>query len=169
MRMRRSQTMAACAMMAALSMVIMLIGSALGLGMYASPMMAGLCLLPLGRNRKYQWLVWMTVSLLSLMLVPDAEQNLMYIVLFGLYPILYPGFEKLNRRIKWLCKLLYFNMVVVAAEALVMLVLVPESPGIWLSVVLLLMGNAVFICYDFLLPRAEKIAQHYLRRFRNRG
>lgn len=157
--MTSAKTMAVSAMTVALSVALMLIGGVLGLGMYASPMLAGLCLLPAGRRcgRKYQWLIWAAVSLLSLLLVAEPEQNLMYIAIFGLYPLLYPGFERLNRRIRLLCKLLYFNATVVAVETLVMLVLVPEILSVPLAAALLIMGNAVFLCYDFLLPRAEGI------------
>jgi len=161
--MTSAKTMAVCAMTAALSVVLMIIGGVLGLGMYASPMIAGLCLLPVGRicGRKYQWMVWAAVSVLSLLVVPEAEQNLMYIALFGLYPLLYPGFQRLKGRIRLLCKLAYFNVTVLAVEALVMMVLAPEAMSVLLAVVLLVMGNIVFVCYDFLLPRAEGIFRRF--------
>ena len=152
--MTSAKTMAVCAMTAALSVVLMIIGGVLGLGMYASPMIAGLCLLPVGRScgRKYQWMVWAAVSVLSLLLVPEAEQNLMYIALFGLYPLLYPGFQRLNGRIRLLCKLAYFNVTVLAVEALVMLVLVPEAMGTVLFVIFIITANVTFFAYDYMIP-----------------
>ena len=168
--MQKTKTIAACGMTAALSVVVMILGAALGLGMYASPMIAGFCLIPIGENhgRKYQWTLWIAVSLLCLILIPEIEQNLMYITLFGLYPLLHPLFEKLPKRLKWPLKLLYFNVTVIAVEALVMLVLVPEIMGVWMGAALLLMGNFVFICYDFLIPRAGLIMQRYLHRIQRR-
>jgi len=136
--------------------------------MYISPMIAGFLLLPIGKKygAKYQWMLWSTVSLLCFMLVPNVEENLMYFSLFGLYPILYPYFERMTSKLKWLCKLLYFNIIVVAVEALVMLVLVPEAMGPVMAVILLLMGNAIFIMYDFLLPRSELLFRKYFGKFK---
>lgn len=166
--MKESKIMADCAMTAALSVVIMILGGVLGLGMYASPMIAGMLLMPLGRRCgvRAQWTLWAAVSLLSLILVPDVEETLMYIAIFGLYPQLYPLFEKLLPVIRRIAKLVYFNAAVVAVEALVMLVLVPETLGFALGAVLLVMGNVVFLCYDFLLPRAELLLQKYLSKLK---
>ena len=96
--MRQSKTIASCGMAAALSVVVMIIGGILGLGMYASPMIAGFLLPPIGKKfgAKYEWTLWGAVSLLCFILVPNAEQNLMYLCFFGLYPLLYPHFEKLK-------------------------------------------------------------------------
>lgn len=165
--MQKTKTIAACGMMTALSVVIMLLGGVLGLGMYASPMIAGFCLMYIGQEYgvKYQWTVWAAVSLLSVMLVPNAEENLMYICFFGLYPILWPLFEKLPWKLKWVCKLLYFNLTVIAVEALVMLVLVPEVMGAGLMIGLLALGNVLFLCYDFMIPRSHLLFQKYFGRF----
>ena len=168
--MHSAKTIAVCSMMAALSVVIMILGGVLGLGMYASPMIAGFCIMYIGREHgaKYQWLVWAAVSLLSFILVPNAEENLMYLCFFGLYPILWPGFEKLSPKLRWVCKLLYFNLMIIAVEALVMLVLVPETMGAVMLITLLLMGNVIFLCYDFLIPRADVLFRKYLGNLKRR-
>jgi len=85
----------------------------------------------------------------------------MYFSLFGLYPILYPYFEKVPQKLKWVSKLLYFNVLVVAVEALVMLVLVPEAMGPIMAIILLVLGNVVFVLYDFLIPRSEFVFKKY--------
>ena len=166
--MRKSNVIAHCGMMAALSIVVMILGAALGLGLYISPMIAGLCLVPIGQKfgAKYQWMLWAVVSLLCFILVPEIEQNLMYLTLFGLYPILQPRFERLPRGLKWPCKLLYFNLVVVAVEALIILLLVPEAMTPWMAVIMLLLGNAIFLMYDYLVPRAHLLFRKYLGKFK---
>lgn len=167
--MRQSKTIASCGMAAALSVVVMIIGGILGLGMYASPMIAGFLLPPIGKKFgvKYEWTLWGAVSLLCFILVPNAEQNLMYLCFFGLYPLLYPHFEKLKGKLKWVCKFLYFNVVVIAVEALVMLVLVPESMGLVMTIVLLIMGNFIFLCYDLLIGRSDLLVQRYLGKLKH--
>ncbi len=166
--MRQSKVIASCGMMAALSIVVMILGAALGLGLYISPMLAGLCLIPIGRKfgTKYQWMLWAVVSLLSFILVPEIEQNLMYLTLFGLYPILQPHFMRLPRRLVWPCKLLYFNLVVVAVEALVINLLVPEPLPLVIALIMLALGNAIFLMYDFLVPRAHLLFDKYFGRFK---
>ncbi|MBQ8536806.1 MAG: hypothetical protein IJ461_05310 [Clostridia bacterium] len=160
----KSKTIAACGMTAALSVVIMLLGGVLELGMYLSPMICGFCLAPIGRRHgiKYQWLVWGCVSILSFMLVPNAEENLMYAAIFGLYPILYPWFQKLPRGLRWPGKLAYFNLVTLGVEALIIWVLVPEVMTWWMGLILMAMGNIVFMMYDFLLPRTDLLMKRCL-------
>lgn len=166
--MKETRRIAICGMMIALCVVLLLLGTILDLGMYAAPLFAGLCLIPVGRafGRKYHLILYLAVSLLSLLLVPNIEENLMFFTLFGCYPIIRPWFHRFPKWLMILLKLLYFNVVVVAVEALVMLVLVPESLGTALNIVLLVLGNLTFVCYDFLVPRSEIILAKYLDRIK---
>ena len=161
--MKQSKIIATCGMMAALAIVIMIVGGFLGIGMYASPMFAGLSLVPIGEKfgKKYHICLWLAVSMLSFMLVPEVEQNLMFFGLFGWYPILYPTLQKLPKLLRVIVKLALFNGVVIAIEALVILVLVPEVLGAGILSVLLLMGNVIFLLYDLLIPKMNFL----LRRF----
>lgn len=160
---KQSKLVASCGMTVALSVVIMLIGGVIELGAFAAPMIAGLCLIPVERQfgRKYQVAVYMAVSLLCLLLVPNAEANLMYLALFGLYPILYPQFQRLHGAVRWVCKLLYFNTAAVAVETLVVTLLMPEVLTGWMIALLLILGNITFLLYDLILPRAEKMLKRY--------
>ena len=154
-------------MISALAVVIMLVGGLLELGTYAAPMIAGLCLIPIGKKygRKYHLAIWGVVSIVSFLVVPYIEQDLIFLSLFGLYPVIYPTFQKLPKALRIITKLLYFNIITVAVEALVMLVLVPEIMNAAMITLLLLMGNITFLLYDFIIPRAELILDKYLGRF----
>jgi len=167
--MKQSSVMAFCGMMAAVSIVIMLLGAAIGIGAYAAPMFAGLILLPVGNKfgKKYHIMIWIAVSLLCLIFVPNIEQNLMYLALFGLYPILYPSFQRLPKFWRIVCKLLYFNTVILLLEWLVMTLLVPEALTAWMAVLLLVVGNLTFLMYDFLIPRMEIVIHHYLKKLKH--
>ena len=160
-----AKTMATCAMVSALCMVLMMLGGILELGMYAAPMIAGLCMIPVGKlyGRKYQTMVWITVSVLSFILVPHAEQNLMFFGLFGWYPIVRPTLQKLPKVLGFVCKIAIFNVVIVAIETLVMLVLVPESMTSFFMIILLILANITFILYDFVIPRVEIIIHRWMR------
>lgn len=160
--MKQSKRMAMCGMMAALSVVLMVIGGALGLGMYVSPLLAGLCLIPIGNayGRKYQVILWLAVSVLSLILVPNIEESLMYLCLFGCYPILRPQFQKLPRALRFITKLLFFTVVFTALQLLIVLVLVPEVMGTGMMVTLVVLADVTLMVYDFVLPRIEWMAQN---------
>ena len=154
--MKYTRAVALCGVIAALSIVLMAVGGLLGIGLYAAPMLAGLCLLPAGRflGVKYHVMLWLVVSALSFLLVPDVEQNLMFLCLFGCYPILRP-----------LCKLLFFNAAAVALEALVLLVIVPEALEPGMLLLLLALGNLTFLLYDLLIPRAQRFWESRLAAF----
>lgn len=160
----KAKVVAVCGIMAALSVVILLLGAVLGLGIYLAPMIAGVCLLLIRRayGVKYHIILWITVSILSLILVPEIEENLMYLCLFGCYPILYPVFQRLPKGLRMIVKLLYFNVVFLAVEALIMMVLVPEAVDEWFFIIFLLLGNVAFVCYDIVLPRVEILLERYL-------
>ena len=161
--MKQSKIIATCGMMAALAIVIMIVGGFLGIGMYASPMFAGLCLVPIGERfgKKYHVSLWLAVSMLSFMLVPDLEQNLMFLCVFGSYPILYPFFQKLSPKVRIVAKLLYFNIVIISLEYIIVTLLVPEVfEPIWF-VVLLLVFNFIFLCYDKIIPNIGRIMKRF--------
>jgi hypothetical protein len=82
--MKQSKIIADCGMMTAVSVVIMILGSILGLGMYASPMIVGLCLIPIGNKygKKYHILSWVAVSILCFILIANVEQNLMFLCFY---------------------------------------------------------------------------------------
>lgn len=154
-----ARRMATCAMMAAVSVVLMLLGGILELGMYAAPLLAGLCFIPIGQKygRKYHMVLYAATGILCFLFVPNIEENLMFAGLFGWYPIVRPVLQKLPKFLKRIVKLAVFNVVVVAIEWLVMTVLAPETVGGVLLWVLLFLGNITFLAYDCLIPRVEAV------------
>lgn len=155
----KARRMALCAMMAALCVVLMVLGAVLELGMYASPLLAGLCFIPIGQKygRKYHILLFAASAVLCFLLVPNIEQNLVFAGLLGWYPIVRPGLQKLPRWLRLPVKLALFNVIIIAIEALVMLVLVPEVIGGVMLWVLLILGNITFLAYDFMIPRLDTL------------
>lgn len=163
---QQSRRMAVCGVIAALGVVIMLLGNVLGLGMYLAPMIVGACLIPIGKTWgvKYHILLWIAIGILSVIFVSNPEQNLIFLGLLGWYPILRPTLQRLPVALRILGKILLFNIIIIALEALVMLVLVPESMEAPFVVVLLLLGNATFLLYDYVLPRIEILISKYANR-----
>ena len=163
----QSRRMAVCSVTAALGVVVLLLGAVLELGMYVCPMVVGLCLIPVGRRfgAKYQLLLWIVISLLSFFLVPNPEENLVFAGLFGWYPVLQPQMQKLPKLLRTFLKFLLFNVVAVALEALVLYVLVPEAIDSTMLVLLLLLGNVMFVMYDRVISRFDVIEENLKKRF----
>ena len=154
-----------CAMMAAVAVVLMLLGAVLQLGTYAAPLLTGMLLIPIGNRcgRKYQGMLWLVISVLCFMLIPAAEQNMMFAGLFGWYPIAYPTLQKLPRLMRLPVKLLLFNGVVIAMEALLLWVIAPEAMELGMVLLLLALGNVTFLLYDYLIPKTELILRRILK------
>lgn len=149
--------MAFCAMTGALCVVLLLLGGIVELGMYAMPMLAGLAMIPAGERygRSYQAMVWVTVSVLAFLLVPQVEENLLFFAFFGWYPMVRPRLQRLPRLLRVVCKALCFNLPVALVETLVMLVLVPQAMEPMFLGILLAMANVTFWLYDFVVPRFD--------------
>ena len=169
--MNSSKRIAECGMMAALCVVIMIVGAWLGIGLYASPMFAGLFLIPAGRKygRKYHLALWLAVSIMSLILVPEIEQNLVFLCFFGCYPILQPYFHRIVKKpLRVAAKFLYFNIVIFAVEWLVMYVLAPEAESFVMLLTFMVLFNFTFVCYDFVVPRFEVLLNRYVGKLKGK-
>ena len=158
-----AKRMATCSMMVTLSVVLMLLGAVLELGIYACPMFVGLCFIPVGQKygRMYHIVLYVATSILCFLLVPNVEENLMFVGLFGWYPIVRPTLQKMPRFLRWIVKLLTFNVAIIAVEWLVMAVFIPEVVVDALLWVLLILGNIVFFLYDFLIPKMDVIVKRF--------
>ena len=163
--MGQTKRLTICAMMAAVSVVLMLLGAVLQLGTYAAPLLTGMVLIPIGNRygRKYQVMLWLVISVLCFMLIPAAEQNMMFAGLFGWYPIVYPTLQKLPRLMRLPVKLLLFNGVVIAMEALLLWVIAPEAMELGMVLLLLALGNVTFLLYDYLIPKTELILRRIMK------
>lgn len=90
-------------------------------------------------------------GILALLLLPDKGNALLYILLFGVYPLVKLGIEKLRLLLlEIIFKLGFFNLVLslfwFGLRAVFLAVLPVEGLPLWL---LYLAGNMLFLCYDF--------------------
>lgn len=148
-----ARKMAYPAILGALSLVLIYIGSVAPSGSWGIVAVAGLfpAAAVISVSLKAGALCWGGVSVLALILIPDKFCALMYAILFGLYPIIKALVERLRQKVpEYLLKLVFFNVtfsaLYFAMKAAVLASLPSALSAIWL---LYLVGNIVFLIYDF--------------------
>ncbi|NLC78389.1 MAG: hypothetical protein GX683_01495 [Ruminococcaceae bacterium] len=149
----------------AAAIAIMFFGSIIPFATFASPAFAGFCVLYfcLEFNKPTAFAVYLSISVLSVFLVPDKEQALLFVCVFGFYPIVKQLIEaKLKRVLAAIIKLLVFNAsVVLLYYAVVRIfsldIILNELKGYapWMVALMLLLGNVAFHFYDILLTRVS--------------
>lgn len=93
MRNRLSFRVAFCGVLAALMIAVMLLGTMIPTTTYICPALAGVLLLPVVWEFGFRTgaLLYLAVALLSLILSPNKEAALFFVLLFGWYPLLVPS------------------------------------------------------------------------------
>ena len=168
----KSQTVALGGVLAALAVVLLLLGGVLPLATYIGPMLASGLLLPLRAEApKEICLGWYgVVSLLAILFCPDPEVSFLFVFL-GWYPVAKPGLDRLPRLLRAVLKLLIFNLCIAALYGLLIWVfqlqeLVEEmrETGTGMLIVLILMGNLCFLLFDKLLDKVAQILTNRAKR-----
>lgn len=116
MRKTESQKIALCGMLGALSVVLLLIGSALQIGTYAAPMLAAFLIIPVLEEYgpRYALTLYATVSILAVLFVPETELAFFYVLVMGYYPVLRVKLNTIKSRwVRWIIKFAVFNAATV--------------------------------------------------------
>lgn len=160
----KASRLALCGILAALAVSLLFLSGVLPFAAIACPVLASLVLIPVycECGRRWGWVWYLAVGLLSLLTVADREAALLFLFL-GYYPLLKKYFERLRGRfLQWVVKLLYVNAAIAAAYALMFYLLrlhtvVEELQSTAAAVLLLtlLLANLSFVIYDLLIARLE--------------
>lgn len=144
-------------LLAAVAVVIMLLGSLIPFATFVCPMLCVLIQYVVFRicGRRIAWSWFGVVALLSILLGPDKEAALIFCIL-GYYPILQPSINRSKLRFLW--KMLLFNGSIALAYGLLLRLLglddvmqEYQSMGFIGLAVSLVLGNACFLLLDRLL------------------
>lgn len=158
--MKQSSKTAVCGMVAALSVVIMML-TVIPVMTYSAPAFAGILLMVIviEINKKWAFGVYVAVGILSLLLAADKEAAVMYVAFFGYYPIIKAILEsKLPKLLEWISKFLIFNVTMVASYFVLIRVFGLSMDdmnelGKYGPLILLVMGNVVFVVFDIAITR----------------
>lgn len=160
-------------LVAALSLVLMLLTSIVPFGTYAFPTFAGILLILIVFNLGYGYAfaVYFITAVLSFLLVTDKEAALYYTAFLGYYPIVKGLIERINSKvIQYIIKLLLFNVCIIGAFYIgIFLLSVPKESftlfGVYLPWVFLILGNIFFVIYDLCVTRLVTL---YLLKWHNK-
>ena len=153
---KASAKIALCGILTALSVVAMMIAGFMGVLTYAAPMIAGgVMIIPVREYGKgTAFTMFAAVSLLGMILIPDKEMALFYLLLFGHYPIIQPRLNGINRKLpRVLLKALVFNsgalLSVVLAKLIFAVPIFDSDKPVWLlAAAYLAAANICFALYD---------------------
>lgn len=153
----------------ALSLVLMILSGVTFSLEYAIPMITGalLMVLVVEFGKGFAGVIYLVVSVLSLLLLGNKEPAVMYLMFFGYYPIVK---SILEQRFKscWVLKYIIFNVSMIASYFVVTKIFMIsfddiKDLGKYALLILLLVGNVLFAMYDVLLTRLVSI---YIYRWR---
>ena len=157
-----------CAMLSALGVVLLLVGSMVEVMDIAMAALASLlCIFAvIEYGGSAPWLIFAVTGVLSLVLLPNRTPAVMYVVFLGYYPIIKEKLEKLKKPIAWLLKEVIFNVSLAALFLIVRFLLMPNvSEPIWMYAVLVFLAEITFVLYDIALTR---LITFYIIKLRHR-
>lgn len=164
--MKKSEQVALCGMVAALCTLLLFMTGMFPFSTYALPALAGLLMVAVAVETGPSWAytLYAAVSILSFIMTPDKEAMLMFVMFFGHYPVTKLLIERIRSIVvRCAVKLLCFNFCVVAAYLIVIYLFQMTEVledfgdfGKYSVLVLMALGNLLFITYDFALANITK-------------
>lgn len=175
---KTSRKVAFGGIVSALSLLCMFLSGVFPFAEYTCPAAAGIVLVALviDFGKRVAFAAYGGVALLSLIITPNKEAALLFVLFLGYYPIVKGIFEQTRSRVtEWVLKLVLFNAMIVAAYWLLLNLLGMTGlfeqltiGGVQLAMeatlaVLLLLGNVTFVLYDLALSRLIMVYCQLLR------
>ena len=164
---------ALCGVTGGLCITILMMGFLFPFATYACPAAAACMLIPIiyEYKQKTAFTLYVAVSFLGLMLVPEQELIFMFIFVFGLYTVVKFSIDRVkNKTVRYTIKFIYINAALIVSYGLLLIVfpvaaLVNEfsSYGLAFTALLIAMFNLVFFLYDKMVERMLLIYVYRLR------
>lgn len=154
MKNKRTAKVAYPAVLGALALILLYLGSVAPTGSWGIVAVAGLfpAAAVASVGLKAGFLCWAGVSILAFFLLPEKFCVLLFALLFGLYPMVKSIAEQLHRKpVGYLLKLAFFNAALTLIYFTMRSAVASSLPSVlgnsvWL---LYLTGNVVFLLYDY--------------------
>lgn len=160
-----------CAMLAALGVVLLYVGSIIEVLDISMAVIASLtCIIAvIEYGKSSPWAIYAVTSVLSLILLPNKTPAAFYALFFGFYPILKEKFEKRSRVLCWILKEAVFNVSLAAMGAATYFLTTTGNNELFSSpifiVATVVAAELIFILYDIALTR---LISFYIIKLRHR-
>ena len=163
MRRGEARVIAFGGMMAALATTIMCLGGLIPIATFTTPVISMLILAYVTKicGKRIGWAWYGAVAILGLMLAPDKEAAAVF-AFIGFYPIVKPAFDRMKFGL--VLKLILFNTLILIMYGLLIYIMGMDQlaaefreMGQIMTVITLILGNAVFFLLDKALRRFQKI------------
>ncbi len=163
--MKKTKKMALSAILAALSVVILLLGSVITVLDLTSVALASILIMVavIELRGGYPYLIWLVAGILSMLIVPDKFGALLYLIFGGVYPIFKAMFERLHYVVAWILKFSCFNLMMIIAVIFANYILHIPDTGLGFTLPLFAICNFTFLLYDI---AATHLITLYLIKFR---
>ena len=160
-----------CAMLTALGVILMGIGTLVEVLDISTAVIASCCvviaLIEYGKGTP--WMVYAAISVLSFLLLPNKFPAMIFTLFVGFYPILKEKLDKKHKVIRWVLKELIFNVCLAIIILLYMLLFFESAtlaiPLPLIIVVAVILCEVVFVMYDIAL---DKMIDFYVIKLRHR-
>ena len=167
---KRTKYLTVSAMLAALGVVILSLGAVIEVLDVTTAVMASILIIyaVIELGGAYPWLVWLSTSVLAMILLPQKTPAIFYALFAGFYPIVKEKLEKLKYPISYLLKLVLFHLSI-GGILLVFHLFFPSMLDMggfsWMPIALYVAGLLCFIVYDFALTH---LITYYLVKLQKR-
>lgn len=173
-RKQRIRLTALCAVLAALGVALLSLGSIIESLDLSAAMLASLLITVavIEGGGYWPWLTYAVVALISLLLLPNKFAAVAFI-LSGYYPIVKEKLERIrSRTVVWIIKLASFNISLVLLLVIVRFLftsidisILPDNNAVLNHILTFALGNVIFLLYDLLLTRVVSL---YIIKLRNK-
>lgn len=168
----KTRKLTTCAMLSALGVVLLWLGSMVELVDISMAVIASLfCVFAvIEYGGSAPWLVFGVTGILSLILLPQKTPALMYLLFFGYYPIFKEKLEKRPKITAWILKEVIFNVALVLMLLLSHFTLMTADAAdsmLLFYIAFAVLAELAFPVYDIALTRLISLYIYRLRkRFR---
>lgn len=167
-RSERTKRLSTCAMLSALGVVVLYLGSIIEVIDISMAVVASLFAIfaVIEYGAGYAWSIYAITGILSAVLLPNKFPALMYLLFFGFYPIIKEKIEKCRSKIaQWALKELIFNVCLILLMVLGNYILMIDMKA-WfaMEVIFFVLANGTFVIYDIALTRLISLYIFRLRR-----
>ena len=167
MRSKKTKAISFAAILSALSVALLYLGSVIEVLDLSTAAFASFLVVfaVIEMGGAYPYLIWACTSALSLLLLPNKFPALIYFIFAGIYPILKAHFERLRPLFSWPLKISAFALMMICAYLAARFVFVIPEISAAFDVIFVALATLAFVLYDIAM---SKIILLYLVKLRKR-